>query len=195
MSRHGSLRQDQAEAVRARLVDAAVSMIEAGQEPNMRGVARLAGVSERTIYRYFAAREDLVTAVLPVLRVRASVPMAETVAGLEDYARDLFTVFDANGRLVRALVSSAWAAPMFERTRGENLKALQAVLDRGYPGAPRRERRSAAAALRVPMSGAGWVYFSDCGFSLKESIGHVRWLIRAVVQRLETVSGGSDARR
>ena len=193
MSGAVTLRDEQARAVRDRLVNAAIAMVEAGEEPNMRAVAKTAGVSERTIYRYFPAREDLFAALLPILRIRASVPMVEYAADLEKYARDLYTTFDANARLVRALVSASWAAPIFERTRAANLQALQAVLDRSYPLVPRGQRRAAAVALRVPLSGSGWAYLSDCEFSLKESIGHLRWLIRTVLRRLEEASGGNHA--
>jgi AcrR family transcriptional regulator len=188
-----SLREQQNHAVRERLVAGAIAVIEAGEEPNMRSVAREAGVSERTIYRYFASREELAAAVVPVLRTRASAPMAESASGLEDYARDLFTVFLQNEKLVRALVSSRPLAPTFEKSRKKNLAKLQEVLDRAYPGAPESARRAAALALRVPISGAGWVYMADCGFSNEESIAHACWMIRTVLGKLEQQCGDSDA--
>jgi AcrR family transcriptional regulator len=189
-----SLREDQAQAVRRRILDAALVVIEGGGEPTMRSVATAAQIAERTIYRYFATRDELQAALVPDLRARASAPMPASMSELERYARDLFTRFDENPRLVRALVTGPWAQEHFSRTRRANLAALQALVDEAFPGATASDRRSAAASLRVPLSGAGWLYLMHCGFDREAAIDHVHWLVRTVVEKLER-SGVSDARR
>lgn len=186
-----SLREDQASAVHERIVSAAVAVIEAGEEPQMRSVAAAAQISERTIYRYFATREALQSAVISALRTRASAPMAADVGGLEDYARRLFATFHQNATLTRALVSAKWTSLTLTRTA--NLDALRAIIDAGFPAAPADARESAAAGLRVPLSAAGWAYLADCGFDLEASITHVQWLIRAVLEKLHHLSGGDHA--
>jgi AcrR family transcriptional regulator len=179
------LRQEQAEAVRARLVAAAIAVIESGEEPTMRSVARAAGVSERTIYRYFAARDDLHAAVGEAVKSRASAVHPEDVDALEKYARTLFGNFADNEALVRALVSAPWVAPMYKKSRPNHLRALEAILANAFPAVPRAERRNAAAALRVAISGAGWVHLRDCGFSNKQAVNQARWLVQAILAQLE----------
>lgn len=179
--------------MRERIIDAAVEVIESGHEPTMRSVAKQAGVSERTMYRYFPARDDLFAALTPVLRVRASAPMAESVDGLETYARRLFTTFDADAELVRALVAAPWASAAFRKSRPEHLRALESVLTRAFPDVPPADRRNAAATLRVALSGAGWVHLCDLGFSLQQTINHARWLIRTIIGNLEAAQGGTHA--
>jgi AcrR family transcriptional regulator len=186
-----TLRHDQANAVRERILAATVEVIEAGEEPTMRSVAQAAGVSERTMYRYYPSRDDLFAAVAHVLRERASAPMADDAAGLPDYARRLFTTFHRNPRLARALSTAAWLPTHL--TRPANLEALRKVIDAGFPGAPKADRESAAAALRVLLSAAGWAYLADCGFNLKASVRHAQWVADAVLDKLRQHEGVSDA--
>ena len=189
MSSVSVLRRDQANAVHDRLLEAAIAVIESGEEPNMRSVAAAAQVSERTIYRYFPSLDDLQAALMPVLRERASAPLPDHVDGLEDYVRRLYTSFARNAQLTRALTLARWASP--KRSRQVNLRGLRALIDAAFPGAPKSERLSGAASLRVVLSASGWVYLDDCGFDLEASIRHVTWLVRTVVARLHEQSGGA----
>jgi AcrR family transcriptional regulator len=191
MTNVSALRRDQSAAVRERIVAAALSIIEEGEEPNMRRVAQVAEIAERTLYRYFASREALQAAVLPELRQRASAPMAGDIAALPDYVRVLFTTFDRNAGLARALSTAAWVPTGV--TRAANLRALRGLLDEGFPRAPKADREAAAASLRVILSAAGWAYLADCGFGLEASIRHAQWLTEAVLAKLRRCSGGKHA--
>lgn len=177
-----SLRADQASAVNERILGAALTVVEAGQEPTMRTVARVAGIAERTIYRYFATHDELVAAMSPRLRARASTPMAEDVGGLPAYIHRLFTTFERNAALVRALVTASWAPT--QTTRAENLAALRRLIDAAFPDAPREARASATATLRALYSASSWVYLTDCGFSSRASIRHVQWVTEVVLKEL-----------
>jgi AcrR family transcriptional regulator len=191
MSGGSALRRDQASAVRERILVAIIDVIEAGEEPSMRSVAQAAEISERTLYRYFASREELFAAVLPVLRERASAPMAEEVEALPDYVRRLFTTFDQNARLARALTTSSWARTNVSRRA--NLQALRKLIDAAFPDAAKAERESATAGLRVLYSAAGWAYLADCGFDRETSIRHVQWITKTVLERLGSRPGGTHA--
>jgi AcrR family transcriptional regulator len=188
-----SLREEQAGAVRERLLAAAIRAIEEGHEPTMRTVGKLAGVSERTIYRYFPSRDDLYRALLPELRGRASASMVHSALELPGYAHELFTTFDANHRLVRSLASAPWAVSFLSMTRPSNLQELRSVLDRSFPRAPESERASAAASLRPLLSAAGWAYLTDCGFDRKACIAHAQYLVGVILERLRERSGGDHA--
>lgn len=185
------LRRDQANAVRERILAAALRVMEEGQEPHMRTVAIEAEISERTIYRYFASRDDLEAAIQPEIQSRVSAEMADDITGLEDYAKRLFTAFETNERLARSLATARWVPT--KKTRPANLRALRKLLDEAFPSASKADRESAAAALRVPLSAAGWAYLKDCGFDLSASVRHVRWLIRTVLDALEPPSGERHA--
>ncbi len=185
------LRREQANAVRERILEATLRVIEDGAEPTMRAVAQAAEIAERTLYRYFATRDELNDAVVPRISARASAPMAKDVGGLPAYLRALFTTFDANARLTRALVHATWAPTNVSRPK--NLAALRAIIDAAHPKAPAAERASAAASLRVLYSAASWAYLADCGFDLEASIRHVEWNTRVVLAELRRTSRGQHA--
>ncbi len=173
--------------MRERILDATVRVIEDGGEPTMRAVAQAAAIAERTLYRYFATRDELNDAVVPRITARASAPMPQDVRGLPAYLRALFTTFDANARLTRALVHAKWAPTNVSRPR--NLEALRALVDAAHPTAPATDRASAAASLRVLYSAASWAYLADCGFDLEASIRHVAWNTRVVLAELQRLPG------
>jgi AcrR family transcriptional regulator len=187
-----SLRELHADETRQLLLQAALALMESGEEPTMRAVAHHARVGERTIYRYFPAHQDLIEAVTPLLAGRAGVALCSTYAQLPEYARALFEVFDANRALNTALLSSGWAAPFLKTSRRKNLEALAALVDAAFPRAPRADRAAAAAMLRTVLSGSGWFYQCvSCGIPVADAIAHVHWLIATVTRQL---SGQSHKR-
>ncbi|MCA9526056.1 MAG: helix-turn-helix transcriptional regulator, partial [Myxococcales bacterium] len=127
-----SLRAEQAEAVRNRLFEAALELIETGQEPTLRAVAAQARVGERTLYRYFPSRDDFRDALGRQFHGRAGIPLCEDAAGLEGYARDLFATFEANSKLVRGLVHAPWAVADLQLTRRRRLEQVTALLRRAW---------------------------------------------------------------
>ena len=182
-----TLRDRNARRTRDGLVDAAVELIEERREPTMRAVAARAGVGERTVYRYFPNRDALSEAVAERLAERAGVPLCRDEADLEDYARRLFGVFDADAGLIEALLTSA--SRDLAPTRSRNLVELEAVIDRGFPDAPRPDRRAAAAALRTLLSGSGWFYQrQSCGLSQERVVANAIWLIGTIRGRLRGAS-------
>lgn len=174
------------------LLQAAVSLLESGQEPTMRAVAQHAHVGERTIYRYFATHQELVAAVVPLLKGRAGVAFCATFGELPAYARDLYSVFERNRALNTALLTAGWAVAYLHTSRRQNLEQMTALVDAAFPRAPRAERAAAAATLRTVLSASGWFYQCvSCGVPVAEAIRHVEWLVHLVQQRLGRASHGS----
>lgn len=188
MSRR-SIREVQADAVRERLIDASIAQIERGEDPTMRSVAAEAGVSERTIYRYFESRDALAEACRVKIAPRAGVPLPESARDLEAYAKSLYETFEANAGLIIGLATTPSLRSDFRRSRGANLLALRALLDREHPRAPARERAAAAASLRAQLSGGGWVYLRySCGLTNEDVIAAAQWSIRVALARLAASS-------
>ncbi len=184
-----SLREENASEMRELLLATAVALIERGEEPTMRAVAREARVGERTVYRYFESREVLHEALIPRFVGRAGVHLCDRFDELENYADALFTTFSDNRALNVALLTSAWAASTMSGSRSKNLKDLRKLIDGAFPQAPSDERAAAAATMRTVLSGSGWLYLCvSCGLSKKDAVSHVRWLIRTAAERLKRAS-------
>jgi AcrR family transcriptional regulator len=184
-----TLRDAQGDAVRARLLESALALIEEGTEPTMRAVAARAGTSERTIYRYFESHEVLVEALAPLFVGKSGVALCGTFAELPEYARALFDTFAANHKLTVALLTSSWAGPHMRVTRRKNLDALRALVDEAHPRAPERDRAAAASSLRAILSGAGWNYLrNSCGLAQAEVVAHAQWLVATVDHALRSAA-------
>ncbi len=180
-----ALREAHSESTRARIVDAAFALVEAGEEPTMRAVARAAGVGERTIYRYFETHDALALALYPRFRGRAGVPLPDAFDALPGYVRDLFATFDRNARLITTMDTAPWMLPHFEKTRRRNLDALRELVAAAFPEAPEEDRAAGASALRVVLSGAGWRYLRlSCSLSQEAVVEHALWVLETVATRL-----------
>jgi AcrR family transcriptional regulator len=173
------------ERTRRDFVDAAMRVMERGEEPTMRAVAAEAGAGERTIYRYFESRDVLHEALLEHLAPRLGVPLCDSVEGLDRYIGDLFDVFDRNRALTVATVTSPWSQPDLARTRTTNLRALTALLAAAFPHVSADDLAAATASLRTVVSGAGWVYQRhSCGLANEAVKANARWLAGTLLERL-----------
>lgn len=180
------LRERQAEAVRARLARTAADILMRGEEPTMRGVARESGVSERTIYRYYASFDELLEGVRPLLVGKTGIPLCGTADELPEYAAELYGTFEENRDLIDMLLFAPWLRPHYADSRTRNLRDLRALLDAAHPDAEPRERRAAASALRVLLSGGGWHYLRvGCGLGPREVVDHARWTIEQLRASLD----------
>lgn len=154
-----SLREEQVDATRERLVDAAMALLQTpGADLSMRSLARAAGISERTVYRYFANREQLEAAVGPLLFAKTSAHLPVDVEGLHAYVDTLFDRFEENRELTWGMVGWIAREPYPHPSRQRNLAGLRALIDRGFPDAPEALRADASAGLRSLVSGESWCY-------------------------------------
>jgi AcrR family transcriptional regulator len=180
-----TLAQRNLDRTRTELLDAAGRLIERGEEPTMRAVASEAGISERTIYRYFENREALRAAVEVYITPRLGVPLCASTDGLHDYIADLYRTFDENHRLTVAMVASTWSQEDLARTRSRNLRALTELLAGSFPDADPAEVAAAAGTLRTVVSGAGWAYQRvSCGLPNAAVTANAQWLAAVILDRL-----------
>jgi AcrR family transcriptional regulator len=167
------------------LVDAAVRLIIAGEEPTMRSIAAEANVGERTIYRYFPNHEACTKAVVDHIAPRMGVPLCDDASQLEEYAERLFATFEANRELTIAFLQARWTAADLETSRRANLAAIHQLLADAAPDADADALRHAAATLRTVLSGSGWLYQRvSCGLPHDDVVANATWLIRLTLRSL-----------
>jgi len=180
------LRAEQAEATRARILDATGRVIAGGLASlSIPAVAREAGVSVPTIYRHFATKRDLLSAVYPHVVRQAGfnelvIPrsMDELLEGLPAY----FERTDSLGDLARI----AMASPASEEVRALNMpdriamfrRIAESILPR--PSDVDRDRIARLLVI-LTASSALRMWRDHLGSSVDEAADDVDWVIHALI--------------
>lgn len=173
--RHGDL-------TRQLILDAAVAMLErAGvTDLTVRAVAKQAGISERTVFRYFADREAFLDALAEAVRARMALPAPpRTLEELLGMPRALYTRFEATKDLTVASLHSELTPRMRGTAARARWKAVQQILREAAPRSGERPRMIAAANIRFYLAASTWHYYRFYfGFSLEDTIACAETAIR-----------------
>jgi AcrR family transcriptional regulator len=184
------LRAEQAEATRARIIDAAIRVMAGGIATlSIPDVAREAGVSVPTIYRHFGTKRDLVDAIYPHLASRAGIGRINAPRSVEEFremVRNVFGRLESLGEVARAAMSS----PASDEARRRQMPARQA-LSRQFvatvmPHASATEQERLSRVLLVLTSSSGMRMWRDQqGVSVDTAADDIHWLIRTVLSATE----------
>ncbi|MEO6338438.1 MAG: helix-turn-helix domain-containing protein [Caulobacteraceae bacterium] len=177
-----------ADLTHALILTSAVELLEMGSvtELSVRAVAKKADISERTVFRYFASRDELLDAVaLEISRRLDAPPNPETVEALIAYPEAMFARFEVAAALTRAALHSE----LYHRIRSHDAlgrgAAIRALVDRLAPHRSERERRLATANIHYHVIASTWRYYRDYfGFSVDDTAECARM---AIVQALKGV--------
>lgn len=179
--RHNSL-------TRELILQAAVDELEQGSPDGltMGVIARRANMAERTLFRHFASREDLLDQL--ALRVVARIdqpPVPRDIERLPEAPQELYSAYEAHADLTRAALHSELFDRIRETVARERWKAVKAAVDRAAPQRPEHDRKLAAANIRLVLSATSWHYYRFYfGFNLRNSIEAARLVIEQAVDRL-----------
>ncbi len=184
-----TLTDRQSDLTRELILKAALDRLERASvdELTVRAVAKHANISERTVFRYFATREEFLDAVADVVRERLELPpVPRTVEEICGAPRALYSAFEAK----RALTKAALHTDLFHRMRQtqaqERWKAVRKLVDALAPKRSERERKIAAANIRYYLAASTWFYYRFYfGFSLEESIACAETAIRQAIEGLK----------
>ena len=109
-------------------------------EVTIAAVARQADITERTIYRHFPTREDLLNAAWRrALRafIRGQTQQVETLDQILELTRAAYENFDANEGIVRAIISAPEGVEVRKRPAEIRLDMLQKAYAGLLAGIPR----------------------------------------------------------
>jgi len=170
------------------ILDAAVDLLETRSvsELSVRAVAKHAHISERTIFRYFAARDDMLDAVAAEVAIRTQAPPnPRTVAELLAYPEAIFARYEETS----ALTLAAMHSELFHRIRTTDAErrgaTIRALVDREAAARPERERRHAAANIHYHVVASTWRYYRFYfGFPLADAVACARMAIRQTLTGL-----------
>jgi AcrR family transcriptional regulator len=183
-----SLREQHAVATRERILSAVAELIEQGDldELTMPGVAKASGVSLRTVYRYYATREQLVEAagrwIGDELFKHPYPRDLDEVANLyEEGCRD----FDERPGLARALAQSQLGQRARGYRRRERVEAIRRALHAELTELGEDELRQAEAVLPYLHNILAYTSLSEESSLSGEEIGQaIGWAIRTLTEDL-----------
>jgi AcrR family transcriptional regulator len=182
-----TLRSRQREFTRRLIVEALAGVIvENGiHDFSMEEVADRAGVSIRTLYRYFPNRDDLLSGLDEQLEIL----FTENVGGLHAYDRgldlipEMFQIFEQDAVLVRAFVIYTLASGTQLGTREERGQRIRHIVDEALPEASPETRHQIYALVRLLWSSTAWMVLTgELGLSSTEAGEMVRSAIDALLR-------------
>lgn len=156
------------------ILAAAIELLEHASvgDLTVRGIAARANISERTVFRYFATRDELLDAVAAEVTINLHLPPPpESVVELLALPALLYRSFDAKTHLAEAALHSE----LFHRIRNTAAKqrwaAVAKLLERHAPAASAQALKVACANIRYFLSATTWHYYRfNFGFSLEDTI-------------------------
>jgi AcrR family transcriptional regulator len=183
-----SLSERLADHTQGLILASAIELLEQASldELTVRAVAARAGISERTIFRYFATRDAFLNAIAgEVTKHMALPPDPGTMAELLNYPDTLYRRFEATAALTKAALHTELFARMRNAQAQKRWEAVRKVIDAHAPQRSEHDRKLAAANIRYFLSATTWHYYRFYfGFGLSETIECARI---AVLQTAESL--------
>ena len=193
----GSLRERQAAVVRDEILDALARRLdrEDPEDIAMPQVAADAGISLRTLYRYFPTREDMFEAVGDHVVARLGLP--RDIRGADDIVRVFSESAQLGARspeLVRAMLWTRLgrrARSSHRRRRVDSITAALAEVTSHLPAAEARRREGAVVYL---ASLPAWITVGEeCGLSAEDAQRGIAWAIETLIAALRRDNEAHDA--
>ena len=179
------LRQEQAEATRARIIAAAIeTLAEGGRDLTIPGVARGAGVAVRTVYVHFPTKDALLEGVYEELDQRIGQGPPLTAATIRERVRGFYPAMEANDRLVRAYV--AIGGDVRDRASRRRRERIEALVRELSPSLAPDDVVRAGALCHALVSSRTWSVFHDIWDLDGDEAGRTAtWALQLVLDALE----------
>jgi AcrR family transcriptional regulator len=187
-SYHSPLRAHQQEQVRDRILSKVGEVLA---DPTMTEVpvpevARRAGVSVRTVYRYFPTKEALYEGFNESAQKRLGIKLPERMDELPRLVDEIFRGFEANGDEYRAWRFSKIAAEAKARRKQRQKKAFAKTLAPLTSHLDETTGRGVAAVVHCLVSSETWLTMVETwGMTTDEAADAVKWAVETLKTRLE----------
>jgi AcrR family transcriptional regulator len=179
------------EASRKRIEDALLELMADGERLNHDLVAKRAGLSRRTVYRYHPDRDALLRALWSRLSPGAAGDkLPRSLTTMLDRQPALFDGFDKNATAMTVTMASAEGRKMRNAITAERIAAYREALSDETARLPEPSRTHAIAAIQLLNSGLAWREMRDqWGMDGQSIAATCRWAIEALLKDLEQGGG------
>ncbi|HEX2221148.1 MAG TPA: helix-turn-helix domain-containing protein [Candidatus Limnocylindria bacterium] len=186
MEAYNELRAAQAEATRARILEATLTVMARGvASVSIPTVAREAGVSVPTVYRQFGTKRNLLAAVFPHVVRRAGIDELMPPRSIDElgrFVRDLFDRIDSAGDLARAAAASPAAEEVRRVDMPARIEMSRRLADSIVPKLAPGDRDRIARLLTILISASALRVWRDhLGSTVEEAANDIDWVIRAAI--------------
>lgn len=193
-----SLREEQAQATRERILEAmAQQLAEDGHaEFSCARVAKRAGVSEPTVYRHFGGREGLFEAFSTWFEKRGGHPGEPESAEqfLENGIDRVFAYFEEHEPYIRA-AQTREMAEVVKPGRKKRRQRLSKVLAPMLEHLDAQEGKQVQAILGYLLSARAYLTLKDeFGLSTEEAAAAVNWAMRTLARELQPTTSRRKGR-
>ncbi|HKN67216.1 MAG TPA: helix-turn-helix domain-containing protein [Gemmatimonadaceae bacterium] len=183
-----TLRRRQSALARTAILEALRAHLERGDADavSMDDLAEEAGVSRRTLYRYFPTRGELLAAAASWIRDEVlQLPIEIGDEGIAASFRAAAARLNEHPQLARALLRTGTGQAIRTGYRSERVAAIRRALRRDVPGLSRGDLDRAAGVLGYLCSSSAWITIQDdAALSASAAQAAVVWAIETLVTRL-----------
>jgi len=188
MSRIISLNDRHTDATQKLILSTALDLLERSgvTEVTVRAVAKQAGMSERTVFRYFADRDEFLDALAKYASGQMHTPRPPaTIDELLKYPGPLYRWFEERAQLIQGVLHTE----IFTRVRFEvaeqRWRAVADLIDGHASHRPRKERMLAATNINYYLSASTWNYYrKHFRLSLDDTIACAKSAVRLAVDEI-----------
>jgi AcrR family transcriptional regulator len=160
------------------------------QDITVSEVARVAAITERTIYRHFPTREDLLQAFWKWQLERSggqTVLAPPTLEALFANIRTLFQSLDADEAVIRAVMAAPEGREIRKEANRTRLAHMIAFLEPRTEGLNPAERHRIAAAIVSVSSVLSWLFMRDnCDYDGSQAGEAAVTAVRLLIEGAET---------
>lgn len=185
-----TLRDRQTALARTAIFEALLRHLEAGDadEVAMEELAREAGVSRRTLYRYFPSRAELLAAAGEWIRdEELQLPVEIGPEGIVGSFRAAAARLERRPQLARALLRTQTGRALRGGYRDARVRAIRAALRREMPELDSAEVDRAAGVLSYLCSSSAWITIQDeSGIDAAAAQDAVVWAIETLLAKLRS---------
>lgn len=180
------IRQEQVEATRTRILDAALRVLARGvASVSIPAVAAEARVSVPTVYRHFRSKPKLMAAAYPHAVRRAgldTIDFPRSTDELRPLIRAVYDRLDTLDEVTLAAMASPMAAEVRHATMPARFERVRRLTDAIEPPLVEADRDRITRLLVVITASASLRMWRDhLGLSVDEVADEIEWIVRAAV--------------
>jgi len=183
-----SLNDRHTDATQKLILSTALDLLESSgvSEVTVRAVAKRAGMSERTIFRYFADRDEFLDALAKYASDQMHSPAPPTtIEQLLKYPGPLYRSFEERAQLIQGVLHTEIFTRVRYEVADERWRSVAELIDHHASYRPKKDRVIAATNINYYLSASTWNYYRmHFGLSLDDTIACARSAVRLAVDEI-----------